>query len=141
MTRCRLMTGFLKVIPRAEFEAVVVWFFAEFRLPAAADPSEPETQLQVGDPCVEEFRRDAVAAVVQVDHCRQGRGEIEDVQGFLLAQSQVEVVLHRVVAAIAASLLHVSGHLAVRYLPAPPDMLTVRFGQVRYFIPAKTGQW
>ena len=31
------MTSLLKIIPRPEFEAVVVGFFPEFRLPAAAD--------------------------------------------------------------------------------------------------------
>src|SRR4030067_542624 len=85
-----------EVISRAQLQTAVVLFLAKIGQSIAGQEERAQAQLQVGHAGVKQLRSNRAAAVVEVGDHGQRRGEIEDVERFLLTHPQVEIAAHRV---------------------------------------------
>src|SRR3989339_416273 len=92
----------LKIISDPQLQSKAKRLFAVFALVRSVDEARLETKIQVRDPRIGHFRRDRETAVVQVENSRDRRREVEDVEGLLLGNPQIEIIPHRVGPAVIA---------------------------------------
>src|SRR3970282_401636 len=79
-----------EVVPHPQLQAVVVLLLAVLRAPLAHQRHAPEAELQVGARAVRELGDHDKAPIDHVDDRGHGGGEVEDVEGLLLARARVE---------------------------------------------------
>ena len=65
----------------------VILFLTEVLVARAAQPEHAETQLEIGDPGIQQLRCDRVAVAVEADDHRERGSVVEDAEGFVQAQA------------------------------------------------------
>jgi len=89
-----------KVKPDPQLGPPVDLLLAEFGQTRADVERAAQAHLEIRESGIQEFGRQRQAAVAEVDDADDRRGEIEDIEGFLLANAHIEVVPRRGLAAI-----------------------------------------
>lgn len=84
----------LEVISDPQLNPVIILLFSELGIPRACNiaPSKPEFKVCI--PGIQEFRCDGETIIIQICYQRYGRSKIKNIEGLLLADPEIKVILH-----------------------------------------------
>ena len=98
----------LEVKAETKFHFVIVLLLAELRQLPPVDPFQPQPQLEVANPLVEQLRGQGETGVLEVSYGHDGWREVEEVERLLPGSAQVEIladaVMTRIVSGTAMSI-------------------------------------